>query len=437
VKNPSPALLAAGLDTSALPTDKHNFAPRVGIAFSPSVDSHFLFRAGYGIFYALTPSVMTSRAHFQNGITTQIRTFDGSSSLASLIPIYPNNFCGAPDPSGLPPNCAPPNAGASLPTLQLFSQRYRQPYVQQGSLGLEVQASKDLSVSASYIVSKGTHLQHVRDVNLGGTIPETIAIANTNTVLSYRAFREPRPISGFDRILVFNSDADSIYHGLAVQVKKRFSANFQALASYTLSKVIDNNPNVYALNPGPTASGLVQDPTDPRSDRGPGSNDQRHRFTLAEVWTANYGKGLPTVARAVLRGWELSGILTGQSGQPYSGLINFDLNNDGVFATDRTPGLGRNTFYMPASISLDPRLTRNFSIGERAKLRIVWEAFNVLNHANITYVNNIQYTVSGFSSDCGTASRCLVPQNRGLSAFGTPFFSSGARIMQLAVKVTF
>jgi outer membrane receptor protein involved in Fe transport len=436
VRNPSTALLAAGLDTSVLPTDKHNFAPRLGIAWSP--DNRLVLRAGYGIFYALTPSVLTARAFFQNGITAQPRTFDGNSSLASLIPAYPNNFCGPPDPSGLPPNCAPPNEGASLPTLQLFSAHYRQPYVQQGSLGLEVQASKDLTVSASYILSKGTHLQQIRDVNLGGTDPGIIAIANTNTVLSYRAFEDLRPISGFDRILVFNSDANSIYHGLAVQANKRFSQNFQLLASYTLSKAIDNNPNVYALNPGPEASGLVQDPTHPQSDRGPGSNDQRHRFATGVVWTLNYGSSLPKVARGVLQGWELSGILTAQSGQPYSGLINFDLNNDGVFATDRTPGLGRNTFYMPASVSLDPRLIRNISIGDRAKLQIIWEAFNVLNHANITGVNNVQYTVSDLSSKCGIApSPCLVPQNQGLSPFGTPFLSSGARIMQLAVKVTF
>ena len=436
VRNPSMALLAADLDTSVLPTDMHNFAPRLGIAWS--ADNRLVLRAGYGIFYALTPSALTARAFFQNGITAQPRTFDGNSSLASLIPAYPNSFCGPPDPSGLPPNCAPPAEGAALPTLQLFSSHYHQPYVQQGSLGLEVQASNEISLSASYIVSKGTHLQQIRDVNLAGTDLGTIAIANTNTVLSYRVFQDSRPISGFDRILVFNSDANSIYHGLAVQVNKRFSQNFHLLASYTLSKVIDNNPNVYALNPGPEASGLVQDPTHPQSDRGRGSNDQRHRYATGVVWTLNYGSGLPKVARGVLQGWELSGILTAQSGQPYSGLINFDLNNDGVFATDRTPGLGRNTFYMPASVSLDPRLTRNINLGERAKVQIIWEAFNVLNHANITYVNNIQYSVSGFRSDCGIApSPCLVPQNQGLSAFGTPFFSSGPRIMQLALKATF
>lgn len=427
VRNPSPALLAAGLDTSALPTDKHNLAPRIGMAWSPA--SSLVLRAGYGIFYALTPSVLTSTAGFQNGITTQTRAFDGTS-LASLIPIYPNNFCGAPDPSGLPPNCAPPVAGASLPTLQFFSRHYHQPYIQQGSLGLEVQASKDLGVSVSYFMAKGTHLQQIRDVNLGSSVWRTISIVNTNTILSYRAF-EDRPIQDFDRILVFNSDASSIYHGLAIQVNKRFSQRFQALASYTLSKVIDNNPNVYALNPGPEASGLVQDPTDPRSDRGPSSNDQRHRFAMGALWTLSYGDGLPRVAREILQGWELSGILTAQSGRPYSGLLYSDLNNDGVFATDRTPGLGRNTFYTPATVSLDPRVARNIGIGERAKLHIIVEGFNVLNHPNILSVNDNQYAV-----ECGS-SPCLVPQNKGLGAFGAPFSSSGARVLQLAVKVTF
>ena len=267
---------------------------------------------------------------------------------------------------------------------------------------------------------------------------DSIAISNTNTLLTYRAFPDSRPIPEFNRILVINSDANSIYNGLAIQVNKRYSWDFQVLASYTLSKVIDNNPNVYALNPGAGNPDLVQDPMDPGLDRGPGSNDQRHRFALGIVWTPSHGNDLPRVAKGILKGWEFSGIVTAQSGQPYSGLINFDLNNDGDFATDRTPGFGRNSFYMPASLSLDPRLMRSINFRERAKLQIIWEAFNVVNHANITGVNNSQYTVSGFRADCGTApSPCLVPQNQGLSAFGTPTASSGPRIMQLAVKVMF
>jgi outer membrane receptor protein involved in Fe transport len=437
VRNPSPALLVAGLDTSALPTDTHNLSPRIGIAWSPP-SSHIVLRVGYGIFFALTPSALTSRAYFQNGITTETRTFRGNPPLASLIPIYPNTFCGPPNVSGLPPNCAPPNFGVGLPTLQLFSAHYLQPHVQQGNLGFEVQAGRGLAASASYVFSKGVHLQQIRDVNLGSTTPAKIGIAYTNTLLSYHAFQDQRPIPGFNRILVFNSDADSVYHGLVVELNKRLPRNVQALISYTFSKVIDDNPNVYALSPGPTNANLVQDPLSPESDRGPGSNDMRHRFTAGAVWRLEYGNSLPKVARVILRAWELSGIATAQSGRPYSGLVNFDLNNDGNSATDRTPGLGRNTFYTPATASLDPRITRSIGIRDWAKLQIIWEAFNVFNHPNIVGVDNIQYAVSPFSSDCGIASApCLVPQNRGLSAFGTPTSSSGARIMQIAAKVTF
>jgi hypothetical protein len=328
--------------------------------------------------------------------------------------------------------------GAGLPTLQLFSKFYREPYVQQGSIGFEIQTTKNVTVSANYIVTKGTHLQQIRDVNLGGTRTGTIAVANTNRAFSYRSYQDARPISDFNRILVFNSDANSIYHGLAIQLNKRYTQNFQALASYTFSKVIDTNPNVYALNPGPGNGDLVQDPMAPWLERGPGSNDQRHRFTLGAVWAPSYGGNLPKLGRAMLQGWELSGICVVHSGQPYSGLVNFDLNNDGDFATDRTPGLGRNTSYMPPTVSMDPRLTRNISFKERAKLQIIGEAFNVLNHPNISAVNNIQYSVSGYLRDCGIAgSPCLVPQNQGLSAFGTPASSSGGRIIQLALKATF
>ena len=438
VSNPSPALMNAGLDTSTLPIDKHNFAPRIGVAFSPASSSRFVLRAGYGIFYALTPSALTSRAYFQNGITTMTRTFGGNSPLAPLIPIYPNSFCGAPDLSGEPPNCAPPNAGAGLPTVQLFSAHYREPYVQQGSVGFEVQTGNDLTFSASYILSKGTHLQQIRDVNLGKTKPATISLAHTNTVLSYLAFQAERPISGFNRILVFNSDANSIYHGFAIQVNKRFLRTMQALSSYTVAKVIDTNPNVYALSPSPGNGNLVQNPQQPQSDRGPGANDQRQRLTLAFVWKPTYRENLSRAPRTIFQGWELSGILTAQSGQPYSGLINFDLNNDGNFATDRTPGLGRDSFYMPSSFSLDPRLTKNVNATAQVKLQILMESFNVFNHLNITGVNNIQNRVSGLSADCGIApAPCLVPQNQGLNAFGIPTFTSGARIMQIAAKLTF
>jgi len=118
--------------------------------------------------------------------------------------------------------------------------------------------------------------------------------------------------------------------------------------------------------------------------------------------------------------------------------VNFDLNNDGNSATDRTPGLGRNTFYLPRTVSLEPRVTRNVHLTERARLQFIWEAFNVFNHANISGVRTTQFSRSTSAAVCGIAGTpCLVPQDIGATAFGTPTATSGPRIMQLALKLLF
>ncbi len=166
--------------------------------------------------------------------------------------------------------------------------------------------------------------------------------------------------------------------------------------------------------------------------------DQRQRFVVSGIWQLDYARRLPTAARYVFGGWELSGIFVAQSGRPYSPLVNFDLNNDGNASTDRTPGVGRNSFYTPATFSVDPRLTRNVSLGERVRMQFIWEAFNVFNRANITAVRTTQYSRSTTASACGVAGvPCLVPQDSGTAAFGTPNGTLGPRVMQFAAKIAF
>jgi len=437
VKNPSPALVVAGLDTSFVPQDNNNFAPRLGFAWSPLRSNRMVVRGGYGLFYARTTAGLAARAHFLNGLTVQTRTFTGGTPSAVLIPAYPNTLCGSPRASRAPLTCPAPTTGADI--IMPFDPNYTQPLVHQGSFGVEYEFHRDAALSVSYLVDRGIHLQRYRDVNLGTPGTTTaIGIAGTSAVLTFPRFTLPRPIAGFDRILLFESNANSIYHALAVQLKKRFSQEFQFLASYTFSKVIDDLPEPIPLNVPQGDSRLLSDGSNPRVDRAPSVSDQRHRFVLSGVWQLNYAKGLPAAAKAILAGWELSGILTAQSGLPYSGLVNFDLNNDGNSATDRTPGLGRNTFYLPTTVSFDPRVTRNVQFTERVRLQFIWEAFNVLNHANISGVRTTQFSRSTSAAVCGIAGTpCLVPQHIGATAFGTPTATSGPRIMQLALKLLF
>ncbi len=131
--------------------------------------------------------------------------------------------------------------------------------------------------------------------------------------------------------------------------------------------------------------------------------------------------------------------MTAQSGQPYSAMVNTDLNNDSNRSTDRTPGIGRDTFYLPRTVSLDPRITKNFQLTERLRLQLIGEAFNIFNHTNINGVSRTQYAVTS----CGTSPNitpCLAPPqavNPKSMPFQLPTSDITPRIAQLAAKFVF
>jgi hypothetical protein len=124
-------------------------------------------------------------------------------------------------------------------------------------------------------------------------------------------------------------------------------------------------------------------------------------------------------------------------------MVNSDLNNDSNRSTDRTPGLGRNTFYLPRTVSLDPRVTKNFELTERLRLQLIGEAFNIFNHTNINGVSRTQYVViqnnpnptTGKPPCALTVTQCLAnPSN---FPFQFPTSDITPRIFQLAAKFVF
>ncbi|MBZ5648147.1 MAG: carboxypeptidase regulatory-like domain-containing protein [Acidobacteriia bacterium] len=432
--NPAAALAQAGIDTGYIPTDRNNLAPRVGIAWSPLRSNRLVMRAGYGLYFPRLVGATAARAYFQNGITTQTRTFAGGTPTAALIPAYPNNVCGPP--SGNAPNCPAPATAPDI--LMAFPAGYRQSVVQQDNVSIEYQVAGDFAVSVTYLGTKGVHLQHWQDANLPAATLATIGLAGTSTLLSYRAYTQPRPIVGFDRVLLLQTNGNSVYHALAVQASKRFSRHFQFQAAYTYSETIDDNPTIGALNPGPGDGGLLSDSGDTSLDRGLSDADQRHRLVLYGLWELKYGSGLPRAARVLLGGWQLSGIFLAASGEPYSGLVNFDLNNDGNAATDRPPGLARNTFVLPSVITLDSRVTRTQRLNERVTLQVNWDAFNLFNRANFNSVRTTLLARSTTPATCAPAAiPCLAPQITGAAAFGTPTGALDPRVMQFSAVVRF
>ncbi|HYL11831.1 MAG TPA: carboxypeptidase regulatory-like domain-containing protein [Terriglobales bacterium] len=419
----NPVALADALNTGRINIDNDNLAPRIGLAYSPFNDSKSVFRAGWGIFYGNTPSILIGTAHSNNGINVQTLTFS-----AATMPAYPNNMCGAPAAS---PSCAAPAGGsASPPTIYLFKSDYQQPMVQQYNLQFEHQLSNSFAFTIGYLGVRGTHLTRTRDINLNPPSPTSITLAGSpSTVFTYLQFPKTRPIAGFSRIFQFEDTAHSAYHGLIATVNKRFSQGFSFGAAYTWSHAIDDAPDATAVVPGTDDAKLVYDPLNPRADLASSLNDVRHHFVFNGTWDSTaHTSDLPRVAKALLGGWEISGIITAQSGQPYTAFVNTDLNNDGNRSNERVPGSSRNTYRLPSIFSVDPRITRNIRFTERFNLKLIAEAFNILNRQNITSVRTTLYNVAGGR---------LVPQTSGASAFGLPTNDIGPRILQLAAKFVF
>lgn len=216
------------------------------------------------------------------------------------------------------------------------------------------------------------------------------------------SLRTPGVVSPFGSINAQTSDGNSTYNALNVDVKKRFSHNFQFLASYTWSHSIDDSSDLQTLL-------LPQDNRNFGAERADALFDQRHRFVFSGVLTSPAAwKGESGIHR-VLSNFTLAPIFEISAGRPFNILSNQDTNNDQSNQTDRptvladgtlcvagttgcaplitngqfTSGsLGRNFGLTHSYMSLDLRLSKLVPLGERVRLELIAEGFNLFNRFN-------------------------------------------------------
>jgi hypothetical protein len=243
----------------------------------------------------------------------------------------------------------------------------------------------------------------------GGAV--TPAVLN-GALAASGTLRTPGVVSPFGSINAQVSDGNSNYNALTLDLKKRFTRNFQFLASYTWSHSIDDSSDLQTLL-------LPQDNRNFRAERANSLFDQRQRFVFSAVFaspsTWRSGDGL----HKFLSDFTLAPIFEISSGRPFNILSNQDTNNDQSNQTDRpsvlpngtlcvpgTPGctplitngvfssgdLGRNMGITHRYASLDMRLMRSVRLGERVRLDIVAEGFNLFNRFN-------EGAASGFIDD--------------------------------------
>ena len=411
VRNPDAQLASAGIDTARFNSDTNNWGPRLGIAWSPQ-GGRYVARGGWGLFYGRTPSIMLGTAHSNNGVNIVSLTFTGDA-----VPTYPQKF-----------GQIPAGGTAVRPSIFYIDKDFANARLMQANAAFEWEVVSGTSLAVTYLFVDGSQLPRSIDRNLGTLGARTFTVSGTGATVSYPFFgTQDRRFANFQRVIAFESTAESRYNGLTLELNRRHANNLQFRAAYTLGKVEDTVPDATAVVPGNAGDDLkyASNPVDFDADRTAGNNDQRHRLVLSGVYTtAGLGGGLTGFTQALVRGWSFSAILTAQSGQPYTARVGaVDLNGDGNTRNDIAPGTVRNQFRLPALVTFDPRIARDIRLG-RARAQLIWEAFNLFNRDNFIAVDTTFYGVTGTTLTPGTT-------------FGRPLTSAGERIMQIAVKVLF
>jgi outer membrane receptor protein involved in Fe transport len=421
--------------TGVIHNTKNNFSPRVGISYALTNDQKTLIRAGYGIFYARYQTGLIENLFLTNGVyQSSISYNSGTAAQLAAGPVYPNNLSAT--------SFVPPPGSLNI----LFADKnLRNPYTHQANIGIERQLSNTLNLNVSYVWSRGVRLYGIRDLNVGPLgAPVTYSIQDASgatvgsyTTPTYRTRIDPR----YRQIAQIDNPGLSYYDGLAVQLQKRLSHNFQASVAYTWSHAIDLNQSsatnniFFSTTPTSYANG------DFASEKGSAANDMRHRFVTSFVWDPTFIKGDSGWARYLVNHWQLSSVTTLQSSQPLNSTTSVSGNAfPGALVSGSLNGLGggfsRVPFQPVDNLDLDPsyrvdaRLSKKIPFGERVTAYLTFEAINLFNTPYDLSRRTVEYNLVGsalqFRSDYAT------PSGDALSPDGTT-----ARRAQVSLRVTF
>ncbi len=395
----------APFDRAGYTKDRNNFAPRIGIAWSPG--DAMVLRGSYGIFYNLNVLEANSGLYFN--------------------PPYFNLSVFSPSQTSLPSIDDPFSGGGFTPpaSVNAIQPDFRTGYAQHWNLGVERVLPGNIIANASYIGSKGTKLLRRRDLNQ----PQP----------GQGPVDSRRQTPGFANIVLFESGASSIYHSGVFLLTRRFAQRTGFRAAYTWAKSIDD---VSAFLGSSGDQAFPQDSSNFRAERALSNFDQKHRLVVSMHFEIPFQKPL-------LRNWNIFAIGTIARGRPLTPQISMDNSNTGntggIFGADR-PNLvsnpvaqsrnpemfysatafataapftfgnaGRNILTGPSTASLDFALVRKLQISEHFHTDIRAEIFNLSNHTNFV----------------------LPERFTDLPTFGRILAAGQARQMQLGLRFSF
>jgi hypothetical protein len=429
---------------------KHDYAPRIGLAWDPFGKGTTAVRTGYGIYHEQIPvssmELLANNPPFQETKTVALTTFDN--------PVPANQSV---------------VAIATAPVIaRSIQENLDTPYMQHWSLDIQRQFGSKTVITAGYYGSKGTHLIGFAEENnlapgvatrtqcaTGTQTLQTPGVVTTLCMTPGTAFTatpaildQIRPFRGYRGLNLLESRYNSNYHSLQVFAQRRLTGVSQFNLAYTFSKNLTDNQTS-------TVSTAPQDLNNIKAEYGRALLDRRHILNFNYVYELPFFKQQSNLVGKVLGGWQASGIVSYFTGIPFTvtsasydpagigfipsaiaggrPLLLCDPNNNApntidqwfngaCFAPQNTTGVqnvagdaSRGAVDGPPTTRIDFTMAKNFKVAETVTIQLRAEAFNVLNHTNFRNLSTA----------------------RNAATFGQVTSFRDPRIMQFGLKVNF
>jgi hypothetical protein len=468
------------LPSSGVYSDKNNFAPMFGFAYTPRLGQGFFgvndtvirggFRVAYDDLFNNVPSNMALGPPYnlqtaQTANVTRPGKFPWAVGFDQNVPLI-SNFG----------KQGPGNPTVGVLNFQGVDPNLKSAYLYQYNLGIQRRLGEAFSIEADYQGSSGRRLGIFIDLN-----QPTVIVRDPTKRGPVAPNEQVFPMNHFGNVQLAKSIGSSNYNGLVVIAKYQDRRGLFVQASYTFGKSLDYNSSYFGSNNLLGETGAPVDSKNLRLEHGPSAFDIRHRFNLFYVIALPVGPGHRFLgwnnglSRTLFGHWQIRGLVTLQSGYPFTVVTGGpdssgfnqasaglspaagdrpDLTKPGPLPQNNsnpeaafdptwfTPAFagrvgtsGRNQYYGPGLQNYDFAVAKDFQLwtklGEQTRLQFRADFFNLFNHPNfanpVSDMSNANF--GKITQTLGTASGPSVGTTGG--AIG------GARLIQLSLRVRF